>query len=118
MLIYVAGPYSADSDAGRIANVNHAMAAGRVILQKGHWPFIPHLTHYFDEWHNARHDVRLDAETYMQWDFAILRRCDALLYLSPSPGADRELALARELGIPIYLIVEAIPVAEPEGVVA
>lgn len=118
MLIYVAGPYSANTDADRLANVQHAMAAGRIILEKGRWPFIPHLNHYYDEWHAQHHNARLDAETYMQWDFAILRRCDALLYLAPSPGADRELALARELNLPIFLVVEQIPDASRVGVPA
>lgn len=65
-------------------------------------PFVPHLTHFFDVWHESRWGWRLDPETYMQWDLAILRRCDGLLYLAPSPGADRELALAHELGMPVW----------------
>jgi hypothetical protein len=78
-------------------------------LNKGHHAFIPHLTHFFDVFVEETTGMRLPGETYMQWDFAILRRCDALLYLAPSPGADRELALARELSLPVYLSVDDIP---------
>jgi hypothetical protein len=112
MLIYVSGPYSAETLDERERNAGRAMDAGRHILSKGHWPFIPHLTHYFDEWHGWQHGRWVDPETYMQWDFAILRRCDALLYLAPSPGADRELALARELSLPVYLSVDEVPVVQ------
>lgn len=112
MLIYVAGPYSAATHAERIANTERAMQAGHEVLTRGHWPFIPHLAHFFDEWCWWQHNGRLEPETYMQWDFVILRRCDGLLYLASSPGADRELALARELGLPVWLSVDEIPVAE------
>lgn len=109
MLIYVAGPYSAASEEERIANTEQAMLAAWRILGRGHHAFIPHLTHFFDVYVERMAGERLAGETYMQWDFAILRRCDALLYLAPSPGADRELALARELSLPVYLSVDEIP---------
>lgn len=85
------------------------MRAGRHIMRRGHWPIIPHLTHYYDEWHYGLYDERVAPETYMQWDFVILRRCDALLFVKESPGADRELALARELGLPVWMSVDEIP---------
>lgn len=109
LVIYIAGPYSAETHAERIVNTERAMQAGHEVLQRGHWPFIPHLLHFFDDWRWWQHHGRLGPEDYMQWDFATLRRCDALLYVAPSPGADRELALARELRLPIYLSADDIP---------
>lgn len=111
MLIYVAGPYSAANDFDRSANVSHAMAAGKALMDKGHWPFVPHLNHYFDIWHELQYGHRLGSETYMQWDLAILHRCEALLFLASSPGADRELALARELRLPVFMGIEEVPPA-------
>lgn len=92
-------------------NVHRAMDAGYGIIGKGHYPLIPHITHYFDLFCDSRYGTPLGYETYMQWDFVLLRRCDGLLYMAPSPGADRELALARELGLPIWLSVEEVPAA-------
>jgi hypothetical protein len=111
LLIYVAGPYSAPSEHGRIANTERALAAGLSVMQRGHYPIIPHLSHWFDLWHEREHGQRLDGEVYMQWDFVLLMRCDALLYLAPSPGADRELALAESLGMPVYRTIDDVPVA-------
>jgi hypothetical protein len=109
MLIYVAGPYSAPTEEGRITNTEAAMRAGYEILRRGHAPIIPHLTHFFDLWIEQAFGRREDGEFYMQWDFALLRACDGLIFLGPSPGANRERALATELGIPIYESLNALP---------
>jgi hypothetical protein len=109
MLIYVAGPFSAKTEDEVSDNIGRACAAGKEILDRGHVPFIPHLTVTYDVWHEEAHGHPGDYEVYIAWDLEILRRCDALLYLASSPGADRELALARELGLPVYLSVDEIP---------
>jgi hypothetical protein len=109
MLVYVAGPYSHPTEEGRLANVEGALRAGYEVLRRGHHPIIPHLSHWFDLWHESAFGERMDGEDYMQWDFVMLRRCDALLLLGSSPGADREVALARELGIPVYTSLNALP---------
>lgn len=110
MLIYVAGPYSAETEAERVANVHLACLAGQQIIERGHWPFVPHLTHFFDAWVIKHRGLAHEPELYMKWDFAILERCDALLFLRPSPGANRELALAWERGKLVYLAIDEIPV--------
>lgn len=109
MLIYVAGPFSADTEEGIEVNIGRACAAGKSILERGHVPFIPHTTVAFDDWHKREYGVPGDYEMYLAWDFGIIRHCDGLLYLAPSPGADRELALARELSLPVFLSVDEIP---------
>lgn len=110
--MYVAGPYTAPDDAGLVANTEAAMYAGLEVLARGHTPFIPHLTHYFDLYVKNRLGHRLPAEVYYQWDLALLDRCDALLYLGPSPGADRELARAQELELTVFYSVKEIPFAD------
>ena len=100
MKIYVAGPYSDHDPIVRDRNVEQAMAAGLALLDAGHFPFIPHLNHFFDAW--ARRQGRvIPYETYLRWDAAFLADCDGLLYLGSSPGAERELELAVRLGKPI-----------------
>jgi hypothetical protein len=110
MLIYVAGPYSAKTADERLANVERACEAGRQLIEFGHWPLIPHLNHFFDVWHERNMGHPLEPETYMQWDFAMLRRCDGLLYLAPSTGADRELKIAREERLTIWTDVTDVPI--------
>jgi hypothetical protein len=108
LIIYVAGPYTAPTDAGQQANTERAMRAGREILRRGHSPFIPHLTHFFDLWCEREGGQRLPPTLYYEWDLEILRVCDALLYLAPSKGADRELAAAEFLGLTIFRTVDTI----------
>ena len=108
MRIYVAGPYSSIDRAERERNVARAMAAGLALLERGHLPFIPHLSHFFDQWAEAQ-GVAIPYETYMTWDIAFLERCEALLHLGSSPGADRELELAVRLGKPVYSRLSGLP---------
>jgi hypothetical protein len=96
--IYVAGPYSADTEEGRIENLERAVLATALCMSRGHDAHCPHA---------ATHDVHLahplGYERWMRLDMGIIERwATALLYLAPSPGADRELALAQSLGLRIY----------------
>lgn len=92
--VYVAGPLSGDMQ----ANAARAIDVGERLLAAGLVPFIPHLTIAWE----ARHPHHY--EQWMAWDFEWLRRCDAL-YRMPgkSPGADREVDMARQLGIPVFV---------------
>lgn len=101
MYIYIAGPYTAETEEGRLENVYQAFQVAAELLQRKHTPFIPHLTHFYDQW-AARAGNRPSYEEYMAWDEAWLERCDALYFIGPSPGADREFAAAKNLGIPIF----------------
>ena len=100
MRIYVAGPYSGPDPIVRERNVERAMAAGLAMLEAGHYPFIPHLLHFFDAWATGQ-GRSVPYETYLQWDAEFLAGCEGLLYLGASPGAERELELAVQLGKPI-----------------
>ena len=105
--IYVAGPYTK----GDVAlNVKHALYAATVLFAMGYMPYVPHLTHF---WHLI---YPHDYEDWMRLDFEWIRRCDALLRLSgESAGADREVAFATELGIPVFYAVEELcrPITQP-----
>jgi hypothetical protein len=94
--VYVAGPYTGDEE----ANVARAIDAATVLLRSGLFPYVPHLAHFWEQQHAHHYEV------WMNLDFAWVRRCDALLRLNgESKGADREVALARELGIPVFYSV-------------
>lgn len=108
--VYVAGPYSADDPMQVEFNVDKAMAAGAQLLRLGHIPFIPHLTHYFDLM-SQEQGWGFTYEDYIAWDDEWLRACDALLYLGPSPGADRELQTALTLGLVTFRDIDDIPPA-------
>ena len=94
MRVYVAGPYSG----GDVAlNVRRAILAGEALLARGHSPYIPHLTHF---WQLL---VPHAYEVWLEQDLVWLGRCEAVLRLSgESLGADREVAIARLRGIPVY----------------
>ncbi len=85
-----------------------AIDAGLQIWKRGHYPFIPHLTHYVDLLAREK-GVHMDWKDYLEWDRPWLETCDALLYLAPSTGADLELTMAKNLGLRIYRDVEEIP---------
>lgn len=111
-LIYVSGPYTAEGASGILANVHWAMGAGSHIFSIGHFPYIPHLYHFFDEWcRNAQTRFRPEYEHYMALDIIMVGRCAGLLLLGRSPGAMRELKAAQDLGLPIWLDPLQIPAA-------
>ena len=97
--IYIAGPYSVGDPA---ANTLTAITEADKLLNAGYYPFIPHLSHY----HHAI--LPHDYETWMELDFEYLAVCDVLIRLpGESPGADREVTLAKQRGIPVFYGVEA-----------
>lgn len=93
MRVYIAGPYTGGDVARNVAN---AILIGDAVLKLGHTPHVPHLNHF---WH------LLHPGGYEQWmglDLEWLAVCDVLLRLpGESPGADREVAEARRLGLPV-----------------
>lgn len=92
--VYIAAPYTK----GDVAiNVRTAIEAGSRLWDLGFAPFIPHLTHF---WHLV---TPKPYEVWLTIDNEWLPVCDAFLRLpGPSSGADKEEALARSLGIPVF----------------
>lgn len=98
--VYVAGPYTK----GDVAmNVRVAIEAGDRLAKAGYVPFIPHLTHF---WHLLYpHEWKFWCEQDLHW----LEICDCVLRLpGESVGAALEVYRACELGIPVYLSIEAL----------
>jgi hypothetical protein len=93
-IIYVSGPYSRDPD----TDTNIAIDYGNTFFNAGYAPIVPHLTHFWHTQHTER-----DYEDWMALDLAIVERVDAVFRIpGPSSGADREVALAESLGIPVF----------------
>lgn len=113
LVVYVAGPYTPQTndlhDAPRLAqqNVDRAVRAGIEIMKKGHVPYIPHFAHYMHVM--MRDDEAISKEQWYKFDYNWLSKCNALLYLAPSPGADKELQYAKDHGFKIFYSLDEIP---------
>jgi len=101
--IYVAGPLSRDPLGGTRAAV---LAASR-LMDAGHTPYVPHLSVLWE---------MISPRPYEDWirmGLAWVAQCDALVRLpGESPGADREVAEARRLGLPLFEGVDAFLAAQ------
>jgi hypothetical protein len=99
--VYVAGPYTAPTAQQIQENVDRAIDAGNALLDAGLFPYVPHLSHYQHQRKQQHYEV------WMALDLSVIRRMDALLRLpGASSGADREVALAKEIGIPVLWSVD------------
>jgi hypothetical protein len=81
-----------------MSNVHYGLKVGRQMVLDGLAPYVP----MFDAYMFPQHD--LDTyEVLLDWDFSVIRRCDALYRLrGKSPGADREVEYALANGIYVY----------------
>ena len=94
--IYVAGPLSSDP----LVNTAHAIKAGQELIEAGFAPYVPHLTQY---WEALYYPGVNSWETWLEIDLPWVSKADAVLRLpGESPGADREVALAYRLDIPVF----------------
>ncbi len=112
MLIIVAGPYSASTAEQRQKNLDAMNAAAAIVLDKGHIPVIGM---------NAALPVveqAKPAEPYqaiMNISLALAEKCDAILMIGESPGANMEREIFRRKGLPIYNDLKDIPDASQDG---
>jgi hypothetical protein len=102
--IYIASPYTKGDVA---VNVRRNIEAADQVRAMGFIPFAPLLTHF---WHLL---IPHEFEFWCEYDLAWLERCDAIVRLSgESSGADKEVARARELGLPVFSSVEELAAHE------
>ena len=111
--IYVAGPYCPHDcslhDASRIAqkHVDKAIEIGNALIEKGHYVFVPHLSHYIHIHYSCKRDYGI---WWYAEDLTFLDRwANALFYIASSKGADLELAFAEKKGLQIFRSLEEIP---------
>lgn len=105
--IYIAGPYSKGDV---VMNLRAVILVADKLAQAGHFPFIPHLSHF---WHLlCPHDY----EFWIGQGLAWLEVCDYVLRLpGESIGADREVERAKELDIPVLFMIDGLPYLFREG---
>lgn len=92
--VYVAGPYTSPDSC---INTHNAIEMGDRLLEAGYVPFVPHLTHF---WHTMSPK---DYQTWLDYDEQWMVMCDVMIRLpGKSSGADREEAIFRKLGKPVF----------------
>ena len=115
MMILIAGPYrsgTGDDPEKMAANLRFLEAAAWPVFQKGHVPMIGEWV-ALPVWHTAG-GQRIGDKLYDQilhpTAGRLLQHCQAVLRLpGASKGAEEDVRIARELGLPVYFDVAEIP---------
>lgn len=107
-MIAVAGPYSATTEAVRQLNLDAMNRAAAEVYKLGHIPVIGvnaalSIVEFLDAAEQDRY------EAIMEISLAVVDKCDAILMIAESPGANRERDLIRAKGLPVYNSISDIP---------
>ena len=108
MRIFISSPYSdgdtiTDADTLQ-ANVDRSIAAADALADRGHVPFLPLLSHYWQQ--RFQHDHAF----WLRWCLVWLGQCEAMLRLDgSSAGASIEERAAKEIGLSIYYRLADVP---------
>jgi hypothetical protein len=116
MLIGVAGPYSADTEEQRQKNLDAMNIAAAKLLEKGHTPLIgvnaalPIIQALEKINSTSSANFSIDKyETIMKISLAVIDKCEALLLIGESPGANRERDLVLSKGLKVYYAIDDVP---------
>jgi hypothetical protein len=109
--IYIAGPLSAPTKHGMLDNIQKAFDVALEIAKKGHIFYLPHLSFFFDEYAQEK-EVSLPWEYWMEFDKYWIEQSDALFFIGSSPGADKELEWAKEMGKQIFYSLDEVEAVE------
>jgi hypothetical protein len=117
MMILIAGPYrsgTGDDPTRMAANLRRLEAAAWPLFQKGHIPMIGEWV-ALPVWHGAGGTAVGDAlydRILHPTAGRLLQHCDAVLRLpGDSKGADEDVRVARERGLPVYFDIAEVPAA-------
>lgn len=106
MIIGVAGPYSADTEEQRQQNLDKLNKAAAMLLEKGHIPLIG--VNAALSVVNAA-DVADRNKATMDISMAVIDKCEALLLIAESRGANMERDLILSKGLPVYYSIDEVP---------
>ena len=107
-VVFVAGPYRADSEQGVHRNIQRARGVAEVLWARGYVALCPHMNTAF------MGGISPD-DHFLAGGLELLRRCDAVVVCEGwqrSCGTRAEIARAQELGLPVYYWPELPPVEE------
>ena len=103
-MIYVAGKLEANNYSEFVWNIGNMLKASIKLVEKGYAPFVPCSTILMGivagNW---------NYENYFSTVSSFIKVCDSFLFLSESPGANREWVEATELKKAIYYLVDEVP---------
>jgi hypothetical protein len=105
MIIGVAGPYSADTEAQRQNNLDTMNIAAARLLELGHIPIIG-MNAALPVVEKANVEDRY--KHIMEISLAVIGACDALLLLAESKGANKERDLILSKGRPVFSTIEEV----------
>jgi hypothetical protein len=92
--VYIAGPYTQGDP---VENTRNAIKIADDLVRWGFVPFVPHLTMFWQL--VLPHELNF----WYRFDDLWLKKCDILLRLPGfSPGADKEVELAKLNGLRVY----------------
>ena len=97
-VVYIAGPYRAETPWRVQANIRAAQEAALTIWKLGAVALCPHSN-------TGQFEGECPDDVWLVGDLELLRRCDAVLMIGAwrhSQGASAEHQLASELGLPIF----------------
>ena len=106
MLIAVAGPYTADTEKKKKLNLDAMNEAAAKVYEKGHIPVIG-VNAALLVIEKLKDGIKKSA--MMDISLALVDRCDALLLIGESPGANMERDLILSKGKKVYLNIDEIP---------
>jgi hypothetical protein len=101
-LVFIAGPYRADTEWQITSNVRRAEAAALEVWNLGAAVICPHKN-------TERFGGAAPDEVWLKGGQEMVRRCDAVYAISgwgESRGAKAEVGLARQSGIPVLFSIE------------
>lgn len=109
MIIAVAGPYSADTPGQRQKNLDAMNETAARLLEAGHVPFIGI---------NAalpvveKSNVKDRYGSLMKISLELVDKCDGILMIGESKGANMERDLMISKGLPVYYSLDEVPPAK------
>lgn len=109
MLIAVAGPYSAGTEEQKKRNLDAMNIAASEVYKKGHIPVIGVNAALFIA---EKLPELPETNVINEISFAIVDRCDAILMIGSSKGADTERDIIASKGLPVYYSIDDIPNAD------
>ena len=97
--VYVAGPISKGDV---LRNIHRGIEWGARLFKDGLAPYIPHLDGYMT-FAAANEAAGSEWKALLEWDLEWVAQSEAIFRLAgESKGADRQVELALELGIPVF----------------